>query len=383
MSNVVVKPVESSRERRQFLKLPWQLYRDDPNWIPPLRANQKELVGYRRHPFYEENEVQTFLALRGGQPCGRIAAIVNQGHIRKYDERRGFFGFFESVDDNEVSAGLFDAARDWLARRDIHLVRGPQNPSLNYESALLIDGFEHPPMFMMTYNPPYYERLIEDYGFRKAQDLYAYWGHAGMLKTLDKKMFAITAEAKRRFGVTVRRMDRSKYAAEVKLFLTVFDRSFEGTWGYVPLTDREIDHQAAGLKHLVVPEMTTIAEIDGKPVGAVLGLLDYNSRIKKIDGRLYPFGFVRLLWNRRAIKRVRFLAANVVPEYQLWGLGLVLLDRLIDDAEAWGIEEAEFSWVMESNRLSRTSLERGGAKRQKTYRIYDYEPSRAAEEANR
>jgi len=375
---LVVKPVENRRERRQFLELPWRLYRDDPNWIPPLRTNQRELVGYKRHPFYEENEVQTFIASRDGRVCGRLAAIVNHAHNRRYHEQRGFFGFFESIDDQAVASGLFDAARDWLAGRGMHHMRGPTNPSLNYECGLLveaIEGFDNPPTFMMTYNPLYYGRLIETYGFRKCQDLYAYWGHARMLDTLDDKLGFIIQEATRRFHITARRIDKSRFTEEVRTFLDIYNQALVATWGFVPLSEGEIKHLAASLRHLIVPDITTIAEVDGRPIAACFGLLDYNPIIKQIDGRLFPFGFIKLLTGRKHLKRVRLISTNVLPEYQRWGVGLVLLERLRPEVLAWGVEEAEFSWVLESNHLSRRSLERGGAKLSKTYRLYDWEPA--------
>ncbi|MFV1964963.1 MAG: N-acetyltransferase [Pirellulaceae bacterium] len=375
MANFTVIPVKTRREKRHFLDLPWKLHRRDPHWIPPLRQNQKEMVGFAPHPFYDVNDRQAFLALRDGQPCGRVLAIVNQAHIDRYNERRGFFGFFESIDDQQVASGLLDAARKWFADRDIEDIRGPTNPSMNYECALLVDGFDSPPMFMMTYNPPYYARLIEGYGFRKVQDLYAFWGHVDMLETIDKKIYFIAGEAKRRFGVNLRRMDTKRFHADVRMFLEIYNESLGGTWGYTPLSEREIDHMGASLRRLIAPEMTSCAEIDGRPVAASFALLDYNPRIKKIDGHLFPFGFLRLLMNRRAIKRIRILSTNVIPEYQRWGLGLVILSRLVPDIREWGVEEAEFSWVLESNHLSFSTLKKGGAKLTKTYRIYDYGPN--------
>jgi hypothetical protein len=375
MSSLIVKAVQTRKEKSQFFKLPWQLYRNDPNWIPPLRGNQLELLNYKPHPFYDDGEIQTFLALRGGRPCGRVAAIINGSHNRQYNERRGFFGFFESVDDQEVATGLFDAVRDWLAQRDITAIRGPMNPSMNYECGLLIDGFDSPPTFMMTYNPPYYAKLIEDSGFRKVQDMYAFLGHVEMLKTIDKKLKFVIDEVHRRFDVKVRTLDRSRFTEDVRMFLDIYNRALMGTWGFVPMSEAEVDHMSASLKHLIVPEMTTAAEVDGKTIGAVFGLLDYNPRIKRINGRLFPFGFIRLLANKKKIKRVRLVSTNVVPEYQKWGFGLILHARILPDALKWGIEEGEFSWVLESNHLSYASLKRGGAEITKTWRIYDWEPS--------
>src|SRR5262245_2348279 len=372
MTKLTVKPVENRRVRKQFLDLPWQINRGDPNWICPLRRNQEELVGFRPHPFYDDAEGQAFLALADGKPAGRVLAIVNHAHNRFHKENRGFFGFFESIDDQEVAAGLFEAARSWLKGKGITSVRGPMNPSMNYECGLLIEGFDTPPFFQMTHNLPYYQRLIEGCGFQKVEDMFAFWGNMETLHSVDKKLAFVVEECQKRFNIKLRRMERSKFAQEVRLFLDVYNQALVGTWGFVPLSEAEIKHMAASMKHLIAPEMTTVAEIDGRPVGAQFGLLDYNPRIKKIDGRLFPFGFIRLLWNKKAIKRVRLVSTNVIPEYQKWGLGLVIASRIVPEAHAWGIEEAEFSWVLESNKLSYGTLKRGGAKITKRYRLFDY-----------
>jgi len=374
MDSLVVQPVASRRQQKLFLEFPWSLYRGDPNWIPPLRSNQRELVGYRPHPFYERNEAQTFLAFRGGQVVGRIAAILNRGHIERFGDPRGFFGFFECRDDAEAAAGLFDAVRRWFAERGIEKLRGPVNPSLNYELGLLIEGFDSPPTFMMTYNPPYYQRLIESYGFRKTQDLYAYWGHVSMLPEIRAKLKPVCDKISERLGARVRYLNKRRFLEDVHLFLDIYNQSLTNTWGFVPMSAGEVRHMASALRWLMVPELALGVEVDGRMAGAVFGLPDYNPRIKKIDGRLFPFGFIHLLRNKRAIKRIRVISTNVLPEYQLLGLGLVLLDGLVPKALEWGIEEAEFSWVLESNALSRGSLEKGGAKRIKTYRLYDLGP---------
>lgn len=372
MSDLTIKPVETRGEQRHFIDLAWTIYRHDPNWIPPLRRNLEELVGFRPHPFHDVADVRTWLAWRDGQPVGRIAGIVNPVHNAKYAENRGFFGFFESIDDREVSCGLFDTVRAWLQEQGISDLRGPVNPSLNYEVGLLIDGFDSPPTFMMTYNPPYYERLIEDYGFGKTQDLYAFWGHVDMLATLDEKLAFIIKAATERFDIKLRTMDRSRFREDVETFLHIYNASLEGTWGFTPLSQGEIEHMSRGLKHLMIPELTAAAEVDGRTVAAAFGLLDYNPRIKQINGRLFPFGFIRLLTRRRRIQRIRLISTNVLPEFQRWGLGVVVLAKLAPDALKWGIKEAEFSWVLESNQLSYKSLKRGGAKLVKTYRVYDY-----------
>ena len=361
MSTLIVKPVTNRREKKQFLHLPWSLYRDDPNWIPPLRMNQKELVGYARHPFYDNAEGQTFLAIADGKPAGRLLALVNRAHNERYRENRGFFGFFECIEDQEVASGLFDAAREWLAERGMQSIRGPANPSLNYECGLLVDSFDSPPTFMMTYNPPFYADLIEGYGFRKVEDMYAFYGHVDMVDTLDSKLQYIIEGAKERFDVKMRTLNKRRFREEVRMFLDIYNRSLLGTWGFVPLAASEIEHMSASLRWLIIPELTTVAEVEGKQVAAVFGLLDYNHVIRQMDGRLFPLGFLTLLSKRRTITKARIMAANVLPEFQKWGLGLLLLDELLPYSLKWGLQEVEFSWVLESNHLSRSSLERGGA----------------------
>ena len=190
--------------------------------------------------------------------------------------------------------------------------------------------------------------------------------------SLDKKLEFIVREATRRFDIKLRFLDRKRFKEEVQMFLHIYNASLDGTWGFTPLSAGEIEHMSASMRHLIVPELTTVAEVDGRPVAAAFGLLDYNPRIRLIDGRLFPFGFIRLLSRRRQIKRIRMISTNVLPEYQRWGLGVVVLARLVPHALKWGIQEAEFSWVLESNHLSYKSLKRGGAKLDKTYRIYDY-----------
>ena len=377
MADVVVRPVDTRSEQKRFIRLPWRIYRDDPCWMPPLIMSQEELLGFRRHPFYERSRSRSFLASRGGVDVGRITAIVNAGHNERHHEQRGFFGFFECDDDRPAARALFGAARDWLHAQGMTNVRGPVNPSLNYECGLLIEGFDTPPFFMMTHNRPWYAGLVEDSGFRRIEDLYAFYGKPSMLSSLDSKLGSMVRGVQERFNVTVRPLDRRRFDDEVRMFLDIYNSSLGGTWGFVPLSASEVKHMAQSLKLLIVPELALVAEVDGKPIGSAFCLLDYNPRIKQINGRLFPFGFLRLLWNKRGIKRMRAISTNVVPEYQAWGVGLVLMAALVKPVLDWGMEEVEFSWVLESNHLSKRSLERGGAIVTKKYRIYQDDPPAA------
>jgi len=376
---LIVKPVRSRGDRHRFLNLPWQLYADDPNWIPPIRSEQRAYVAFSSHPFYDDAEIQTFLAERDGRPCGRVAAIVNHAHNRRFEDRTGFFGFFESVDDQEVASALLNAAWDWVAQREMDCLRGPCNPSMNYECGLLVEGFDTPPTFMMTYNPPYYADLLQSHGFAKSQDLYAYWGQVDMLDQMDgiAKLKSLFRAFKERFNLRFRQLRTRHFREEVRIYLNTYNEAMAGHWGFTPFSPAEIRHLSSGLRHLIVPELTCIAETDGRPVGMSLGLPDYNPIIKQIDGRLFPFGFIRLYMNRRRLSRVRLMTSMVLPEFQRWGLGFVLLGELLPRGLAMGVKEVEISWIAESNLLSLNTVKRGGAKRVKTYRLYDYKPSTA------
>lgn len=371
MATYSIETVTTRRQQREFMELIWRLYRDDPNWIPPLRRNQQELAGFHKHPFYDRNKIRTFLVRRDKQVVGRIGAIVNYGHCERFQEQRGFFGFFDCEDDAEAASHLFNAAFDYLRAEGMTDVRGPCNPSQNYEIGCLVDGFDSPPTFQMTYNGPYYDKLIVAAGFEKTQDLYAFEGRASQLDSLPPKLKFVIEEVQRRFQPVVRQANRRRLSNEAKLFVEIYNQALVATWGFVPLSPREAQHIAGSLSLLIDPEATSILEIDGKTIGVALGLLDFNPIIKDIDGRLFPFGFLKLLFGRKRIKRIRLISNNILPEYQRWGLGVVALERMLPALLKRGFTECEFSWVLESNQLSRGTLEVSGAKLIKTYRLYD------------
>ena len=374
MSSISVIPVSSKAQQKAFVRFAWDHYKGDPNWIPPLIHSIQELVNYRKHPFYENAQCQTFLAMDGDRIVGRIAAIIDHNHNEHHKELRGMFGFFESTDDQNVANALFDTAKEWFAAKNIFLMRGPANPSQNYEWGMLTEGFDSPPTFLMTYNKPYYDKLVKGYGFEKAQDLLSYEAPVEMLDSLDPKLLFVATEATKRFNIDVRPISKKNFANDVGIFLKIYNSALLAQWGFTPMSESELSATAANLKFLIATEMTTIAEVKGEGVGITFGLLDYNPLIKKINGKLYPFGWLRLLWGRRKLKRVRLMSTNVSPEYQRWGLGIVLMARMVPEVREWGIETGEFSWVLESNKLSRGTLERSGLVANKTYRIYDYTP---------
>lgn len=371
MSEVTCRPVENRRDQKAFLELERRLYRDDPNWVPPLWSERKKLVGFKPHPFWLDAEGQTFLVLRGDKVVGRVLACVNHAHNRTHKDKVGFFGFFECENDPDASRLLLDTACDWLLQRGMTIARGPIHPSLNYEVGLLVDGFDTPPTFLIPYNHAYYESLIQAVGFEKCQDVFSYEVSIDILNDLDPKLMFIIEEAQKRFKTSTRPIRRSHFKEDVRIFLDIYNKSLQQTWGYVPMSEAEVDEQSNGLKQLLIPQLTSIAEIDGKPVGAGFGLLDYNPIIRRIGGKLFPLGWLHLLMGRKKLTRLRMVSANVLPEYQKWGLGLVTLYPIVPAAVDFGIQMGEFSWVLESNQLSRGTIQRGGATCSKTHRIYD------------
>ena len=368
---ITVRAATSWWDHRRFQRLPWAIYAGDRNWVPPILSEERQLLGWGRHPFFDNAEMVTLLAERRGKVAGRIAVFVNDVHNRKYGEKRGFFGFFECVDDVAVARALFEAGRTWLVARGMTSWRGPVNPSLNYTCGLLIEGFESPPTFLMTYNRPYYAALIEACGFAKSQDLYAYEMDVALLaKLVDRYKPAVLASFEGE-DISLRQLDPSRFDEEVRTYLEIYNLALDGTWGFTPLQEGEVKRIAADLRHVIAPEFMAFAVSGGKTIGAVLALLDFNQIIRKLDGRLFPFGIFRLMLGRRRIDVARAMAVTMTPAFQQSGLGIVLLDRLVDTAKPWGLKLWEFSWVLESNESSRGTLERLGTRRSKTYRIYD------------
>jgi hypothetical protein len=369
--SVAVKPAISWRDRRRFQRLPWAIYAGDPNWVPPLLAQERELLGWGKHPFFDHAEGATLLAKCEDRVVGRIAVLINQVHNRKYNERRGFFGFFECVNDVTVARALFEAGEAWLRQRGMTAMRGPVNLSLNYTCGLLVEGFDRPPCFLMTYNPPYYAALLESCGFAKSQDLYAYEMNSALLAEMTAKYKPAVLAQLDRSKTVIRPFDPKHYRREIDTYLTIYNRSLEGTWGFTPLQPSEARHIGEELRHVIVPQFAVFAEIDGQTVGAMFILLDYNQILRKLNGRLLPFGFLRLLTGQRHITTARVMAMTMVPGYQNSGLSLVLLDKVVGPAAQWGIQRYEFSWVLESNAQSNGTLRRTKTKLTNTYRIYD------------
>ena len=356
---------------KEFVELPYTLYRDDPHWVPPLRIAVKELLDRGKHPFYANAEAEYFLARQDGRVVGRVAAIVDRNHNRFHNENAGFFGFFECVDDAAVAQALLTRARQWVFDRGAQFIRGPVNPSTNYECGMLIEGFDSDPMVMMTYNPRYYPPLMDRVGLRKAKDMLAYISSSDKVQLEKIERAARRALAKT--AVRVRPINMKDYQGEVARVWEVYCAAWSHNWGFVPMTREEFFLMGKEMKQILKPDLVLVGEAGGKPIGFALALPDVNFAIKQAGGRLFPLGLLKILYYQRLIKSLRVLAVGVVEDYRTSGAAAAFYVRLARIAGKLGYSgDCEMSWILEDNVLMTRSLEVMGARHYKTYRIYEW-----------
>ena len=372
--SVEVKPVASKRDLMRFIKLPWRLYRNEPNWVPPLISERKRFLDRSKNPFFEHAEAEYFLAWRDGEPVGRISAQIDR-HFNEFQGNDwGLWGFFESEDDQEVANALLEAARAWLAERGRDRMVGPMNFTTNDECGLLVEGFERAPLILCDWHHPYYAKLIEGAGLTKAMDTLMW--ELRLDEVEDKGGFhpmiqEMAAKVEGEHNVTVRSMNKRNMEAEVERFLEVYNSAWEKNWGFVPLTDDEVRHYAKDLKQVVDERWTMIAERDGEVLGAALTLPDINVCLKHMNGRLLPIGWLKYLWYRRKIDRIRVFALGVKPEYQHLGIAAAFYIRHLDNADPKGVWWGEMGWILETNEPMNRAMEGMGGKIVKRYRFYE------------
>ena len=374
-SPVSIVPIGRSRkDLGRFFDVADRIYRGDPNWVPPLRDDVAKVFS-PKNPFFEHAEIQLFVARRGGEDVGRIAAVLDRAHNEFHGERTGFFGFFESENDAAVASALLDAAAAWNRQRGMALLRGPANPSLNDEAGLLIEGFDRPPVMMMTYNPRYYPALVEGAGFHKAKDLLAYWFDIGPepLATLTK----IADRVRRREGeVTIRPITKKSLESDLPAIREVYNAAWEKNWGFVPMTPAEMDYMAKRLKPLLDPDFLFLGEVrrpDGssEPVAFMLTLPDYNTAIQPLGGRLLPFGWLKFLLGIKKIKTLRVVTLGIKKEYRNRGYQAIVMEHGLKEALKRGYTGCEVSWMLEDNEAVLRTVRLWGGRPYKTYRMYD------------
>lgn len=369
MEPLQIRTVTTKSDRDRFIKFLWKVYQDNPVWVPPLLMDRRKIIDKEKHPFYKYADAEFFVAERGGEMVGRIAAILNHRHNQEHNENVGFFGFFECINDQSVANALFDRAKAFLKERGATSMRGPANPSVNDDWGFLIEGFELPPVIMMPYNPPYYPQLAEQYGMTKLKDLYAYYLTQDRVYT--EKMQRVYKLMQERHSMEFRTLDMKRFKQEVELVKEIYNKAWARNWGAVPLTEEEIDALAADLKPIVVPELVIFAEVRGKTIGFALSLPDINLALRyNKKGRLLP-GLLRLYLHKKKINGVRIFVLGVLPEYQKTGAAGVLFYETAIRAKRLGYEWGEAGWILEDNLPMVRAAEAMNARLYKKYRLYE------------
>jgi len=359
--------VEIGKELQKFIDFPYSLYAKDPFYVPLLKREVRDQLT-EKNPFFQHAEVRYFVVEKKGETLGRIASIINHRHREFHQEDVGFFGFFESVNDSEVAGRLLDAAAHDLKMKGMKIMRGPMNFSTNDECGFLIEGFDSSPMLMTPYNPTYYRDLMEKYGMVKVKDLYAYI--YDVQETPPEKVLRVAAIAERR-GVRSRPINKKKFHEEMLVFKEVYNSAWEQNWGFIPLTDDELYYLGERLKQIMVPGLTLIAEDQGKPVGFMGLIPDFNSVLRHMHGRLTPLSAVKALYYARKITGLRLLLLGIKREYRNKGVDALLIRETFKGIKKGGYKKVEFSWVLEDNIPIQRIIEMADGRLYKTYRIFE------------
>jgi GNAT superfamily N-acetyltransferase len=355
----------------RFIKLPWRLYRNEPHWVPPLISERKRHLDRQNNPFFQHAEAEYFLAWRDGEPVGRITAHVDQRMNEVHDTNWGLFGFFESEEDPEIANALLSTAEAWLRERGKDTMIGPMDFTTNHECGLLVEGFERRPQILENWHYPYYAALIEGYGLAKVMDLLKWELHISDREKMLPVLFELAEKVEPEHGVHVRPMHKRHFHGEVRSFMEVYNSAWEKNWAFVPLTDAELETYAKELKPILDENWAWVAEKDGEVVGAALTIPDYNQILRKVNGRLLPFGWLQFLRARKEIDSVRVFALGVKPEFQHTGVAAKFYVEHFNSAgrtpQKWG----EMGWILESNTAMNRGMEAMNGRIVKRYRIYE------------
>jgi len=373
-----IQPVKTDDDRRAFLSLPWQVYRDDPFWVPPIFSERMHFI--TEHPFLEHANVEFFMARRGGEVIGTIAAFTNHAHNQFHGENIGFFGFFEVLEDPEAARALLTAAENWAREHGHTALRGPAQYSTNEECGLLVDGFDDPPRILMTYNPPRYVEYIENQGYTKAMDLHAYTLdmdiYAGGSK-FPKKLLRVVEKIKEKGEIRIRKVDLKHFDQEVARVKAIYNQSWARNWGFIPMTDAEFEAMGAELRQILDPDLTLVAEIAGQPIGVSITLPDVNQPLRLAYPRPSApewWTMAKLAWHwkvRRQVTWARVLILGVLPEHRARGVDALFYYETAQAALKKGIPHAEMSWILENNDSISRPIRVMGGEIYKTYRFYE------------
>jgi GNAT superfamily N-acetyltransferase len=359
----------NKKDWKQFLKLPGEIYRDNSHWVPPVSREVRNTLHTEKHPFWEHARREVFLVRKDDKVAGRVVAIVDDNHINFHGENTGFFGFFECIEDFEVARLLWDQAKRWLRHNGMDLIRGPLSPSMNDECGFLLDGFDKPPTVMMPYTQPYYLEFAERYGFQKAKDLYAFYKKVE--DGIPQRIRKMVERIKKKTGVIIRPLAMNGFERDIQHLKDIYNSAWEKNWGFVPMTDKEIDLVAKKLKYFAEPELVLFAEIDNEPIGVSVTIPDINYVLKRLNGKLGPIEILKFLRYKRKIEGVRSLIGGVKKEYRNTGIIAVLSYETEKAAQRLGYKWGELGWNLEDNDLINRFDTAIGGKIYKKYRIYE------------
>ncbi len=372
MLPIEIRRVRSRENRATFVKMAWRFYRKNPLWVPPLIAEQMEFIDPDKGVFFGHGEAELFLAYRGDVPVGRISAHINRRYDDLYGGGKGFVGFFESDNDIETAQALFTSAAGWLRGKGKTLAEGPMSFGVYDELGILIDGFDAPPYLLTGYNPEYYGELFTKCGWEKSIDWYGFRGRKGFTDArLDPRYPRLTEKVLKRDGILIRPMDiKGNLEREAAIVKSIFAEAWSENWGHVPLSDLEFEKLKGSLARMVVPELCLVAEISGKPIAFTLSAYDANVAVRKTGGRLFPFGFIRLLTGIKKTDRFRLILMGVLDGYRKQGIEIALYTRIIEAGIRLGFRETEMSLIVENNTRMLDSIGHLQVERYKTWRIY-------------
>ncbi len=366
---ITIHQVKTQKDLKEFLDLPFHLYKDSKYWVPPLLLAVKEFFE-PKHPFNEVGTITSWIARKDNQAVGRISAITNSVHEKTYNEKCGFFGFYECINDESISNALFETAENYLKGLGMTKIKGPVHPSTNYECGTLMEGFDMSPYAMMTYNPPYHKDLLEKQDYQKSMDLISY--HLPVNFKMPESIKRISEKIQKKENISFRKVNKKNWSHEVKVMKDIYNQAWEDNWGFIPMTDKEFQATAEGLKYIISEDYVQFAMVNGVEAGFIGCIPDINQVLKHMpDGRLFPTGIFKLLNKKKYISQIRVLTLGILPKYRNLGLPSHLFMKAQEVAQKDGLKDGEMGWVLENNLAMNKPILKMGGKPYKKYRIFE------------
>jgi GNAT superfamily N-acetyltransferase len=367
--NLMIREANQRDVMKDFVRLPYRLYKNNHNWVAPLIFEEKRNLTAAHNPFLRKNPVVLYVCYKDNRPVGRIAGIINKVHNEVHKDKTGFFGFFESINDEAVAERLFRSAVEWAKKQGADTLRGPTSFSLNDVAGLLVEGFEESPFVLMPYNPPYYEQLYRKNGFDMVMRFFAYDVNQDTIRfpNFVNRMEKRLEER----NIIIRQVNFRELGREFGILMDLFNKCWNENWGFIPFSFDEAIGEFSKVKAFAKPDLILIAENKGEPVGFTLALPDINQALEPLRGRLLPFNWLRLMRNIKRINQIRVVLMGVLKEHRNKGIDLMFYKKIVENSRRHNYYRAELSWILENNRMMNRVLEHINAKKNKTYGIYE------------